>query len=321
MVPDVSVALCVYNGERHLAEQLDSLLAQREVAFEIVAIDDGSSDASLDLLHAYARRDPRLRVVAGGANRGHAARVVEAFALCRAPWIAPSDQDDVWDPFKLRRLLDRALEAGVDAAYCDSMLCDAAGQPTGRSVGAILGRRQGRTPMDLVFQNTVSGHALLFRRPLLDTALPLPAGMFYDHWLAICAMAGAGLVHEPTALVHFRRHDRAQTCAGRQGRRPEGGRWFDATLGCLHGVARLGHAAANDAGDLATAIADFRAGGSGWTIVHTLWPYRESLPRKSGLPAIDLIRFAHRLYRMRRRERRERHRALAAPSEPAPGHQ
>ena len=321
MIPDVSIALCVYNGERHLAEQLDSLLAQRDVAFEIVAIDDGSRDASLDILRAYARRDARLRVVAGEANRGHAARVAEAFALCRAPWIAPSDQDDIWDPIKLRRLLDRAREEDVDAVYCDSLLCDAAGQATGRSVGAILGRRHGRTPMDLVFQNTVSGHALLFRRPLLETALPLPAGMYYDHWLAICAMARGGLAHEPMPLVQFRRHDRAQTCAGRPGRPPEGGRWFDATLSCLHGVAQVSHEAADDARSLATAIAAFRAGGSGLAVVRTLWPYRRSLPRKSGLPAIDLLRFAHRLYRMRRREGRERRRMLAAPSEPAPGHQ
>lgn len=303
MTPDVSVALCVYNGERHLAAQLDSLLAQREVAFEIVAVDDGSSDGSLDILKAYAQRDPRLRVVAGRGNHGHAARVAEAFALCRAPWIAPSDQDDVWDALKLRRLLDKAARDQVDAAYCDSMLCDEAGRPTGRRMSATLGSREGRAPIDLVFQNTVSGHSLVFRRHLLDTALPVPTGVYYDHWLAICAMARAGLAHEPTPLVNFRRHDGAQTCAGRAGRPPEGRRWFETTLACLDGVARVSPAAAADARCMASAIASFRAGGGALAAARALWPHRRALPRKSGLPALDLLRFTHRLYRMRRRER------------------
>jgi glycosyltransferase involved in cell wall biosynthesis len=303
MTVDVSVALCVYNGERYLREQLDSLLAQRDVRFEIVAIDDGSSDGSVAILEDYARRDARLRVFADSSNRGHAARILEAFALCRAPWIAPCDQDDVWAPSKLRQLLDTAARAGTDAAYSDSMLCDATGRPTGRRLGSIMAMREGRKPLELAFQNTVSGHAMLFRESLLRVAIPVPSGVFYDHWLAICAMAGAGLTHEPAPLVQFRRHDGAQSNAGMRGHAPEGRPWFDALQAGLRGLARVWADGRNDARHLGTVIETFRSGGSGVALLRSLWPYRRALPPKSGVPAIDLLRFAHRLYRMRRRER------------------
>ena len=69
--PQVSVALCVYNGERFLRDQLDSLLAQEDVELEVVIVDDCSTDGSLALLREYAARDPRIRVVANEKNLGH----------------------------------------------------------------------------------------------------------------------------------------------------------------------------------------------------------------------------------------------------------
>src|SRR5207342_3398167 len=100
-LPQVSVAMCVYNGERFLRDQLDSLLAQEDVDLEIVIVDDCSTDGSLALLLVYAAGDARIRVVANEKNLGHLNSFAKCMGLCSHALIAPSDQDDLWHPRKL----------------------------------------------------------------------------------------------------------------------------------------------------------------------------------------------------------------------------
>jgi glycosyltransferase involved in cell wall biosynthesis len=214
-LPRISVAMCVYNGERYLPAQLDSLLAQEDVAIEVVVVDDASTDGSLDVLRHYALRDPRIRVHANPRNLGHLRSFEKSMALCSYELIAPCDQDDVWHPRKLARLAD-AIE-NADMAYCDSAYIDPEGRPLGRRISDDLGQMHaGRDPLKYCFQNTVSGHALLVRRSVLDAALPFPAMLYHDWWLAIRAAAGRGVVYVDEPLVQFRRHCDAYSPLGKK---------------------------------------------------------------------------------------------------------
>jgi glycosyltransferase involved in cell wall biosynthesis len=214
-LPRVSVALCVYNGQDYLPQQLDSLLAQQGVDLEIVAVDDRSTDGSLALLQDYARRDPRIRVFENEANLGHLRSFEKCMALCSAPLIAPCDQDDVWDPRKLATLAEAIGDA--DLAYCNSAYIDGAGNPLGRSIKDDLKvMHSGRDPMKYVFQNTVSGHALLVRREVFDASLPFPDLLYHDWWLAMRAAAGRGVVYVDEPLVQFRRHVSAFSPLGKK---------------------------------------------------------------------------------------------------------
>lgn len=213
--PLVSVALCVYNGAGFLAEQLDSILAQEDVRLEVVAVDDCSTDDSLALLHRYAARDPRIRVFRNDTNLGHLRSFDRAMSLCDGPLIAPSDQDDRWHPRKLRRLLDALGEA--DMAYCDSEYIDCDGNPLGRRISEDLdAMHQGRDPLRFLFQNTVSGHALLVRRDVFEAARPFPELLYHDWWLAMRAASGNGVVYVAEPLVQFRRHAAAFSPLGKK---------------------------------------------------------------------------------------------------------
>jgi|SRR4249919_3936144 len=213
-LPRVSVALCVYNGARYLPAQLDSLLAQQDVDFEVVAIDDQSTDGSLTILRDYARRDPRIRVHANFTNLGHLRSFVNCMALCTSELIAPCDQDDVWHPRKLATLAHAIGDA--DLAYCDSAYIDHDGRPLGRRISEDLeAMHSGRDPLRYAFQNTVSGHAMLVRREVFDAALPFPAKLYHDWWLAIRAAAGNGVVYVDEPLVQFRRHMQACSPLGK----------------------------------------------------------------------------------------------------------
>lgn len=215
--PLVSIALCTWNGARWLRPQLDSILAQRDVRLELVALDDASSDDSLAILHAYAARDPRIRVYANPGNLGHLRSFEKCMAMCDGEFVAPADQDDVWHPDKLRRLLDAIGDAAL--AYGDSRYIDADGRPTGRAVSDDLGMLSGGDPLPFLLQNTVSGHAALLRCDVVRTALPFPAAGFHDWWLALVAAAHGGIVHVDAPLVDFRRHAGSSSRVGRDDRK------------------------------------------------------------------------------------------------------
>ena len=195
--------------------QVESLLAQTGIDLEIVAVDDRSTDSSLELLRAYARRDPRIRVHSNRTNLGHLRSFEKCMGLCTAPLIAPCDQDDIWHPRKLITLVHAIGNA--DMAYCNSAYIDHEGRPLGRNISDDLRTmHSGRDPMKYVFQNTVSGHALLVRRDVFDTALPFPPALYHDWWLAMRAAAGNGVVYVDEPLVQFRRHLTAYSPLGKK---------------------------------------------------------------------------------------------------------
>ncbi len=100
--PALSVAMSVYNGERFLASALDSVLAQSFTDFELLVLDDGSTDATPQILAAYAARDARLRPIIR-ENRGLVASLNQLLAEARAPLVARMDADDLCLPARFER--------------------------------------------------------------------------------------------------------------------------------------------------------------------------------------------------------------------------
>ncbi len=126
--PRVSVFIPVYNRERCVGTAIDSILAQRYTDFELLLIDDGSTDASLDVMRAY--RDPRIRVVHRPDNRGIPATRNEGLALARGEYIALLDSDDWATPDRLQRqvaFLDRHPEVAAVGGW--SLWMDETGRP------------------------------------------------------------------------------------------------------------------------------------------------------------------------------------------------
>ena len=203
-VPRISIALCTYNGERFLEQQLDSLLAQDHQPLELVACDDGSTDGTWAILQRYAPRFGRAQLLRNASNLGVHANFQQALLACQGEWIAPCDQDDIWEPHKLSRLLAEAGDALL--VYGDSTLIDAQGQRLGERVSDRLPMIAGSHPLAFVFGNCVSGHAALLRRALVERATPIPTGLYYDEWLAFVASSLGTIRYVDEPLVQFRQH-------------------------------------------------------------------------------------------------------------------
>lgn len=115
----VSLALCTYNGEKFLLEQLQSFLAQTRQPNELVVCDDVSSDRTLEILNEFAQCAPfPVRIFVSDMTLRSTKNFEKAIGLCEGDIIFLSDQDDVWFPDKLARMLTIFEEdAGVGAVF------------------------------------------------------------------------------------------------------------------------------------------------------------------------------------------------------------
>lgn len=102
--PAISVLMSVYNGERYVAEAIQSILGQTERRFEFLIVNDGSTDASASILDRYAAQDARIRVI-HQPNQGLIASLNLLLAEARAPLVARMDADDVSRPERFTRQL------------------------------------------------------------------------------------------------------------------------------------------------------------------------------------------------------------------------
>lgn len=103
----VSIVLCIFNGERFLAEALESVRAQTHEDWELIAVDDGSSDSSVEVVRRFA--DARISLISQ-ENRGAAAALAEGIATSHGEFVAMLDQDDLWHPDKLACHVSRMRE-------------------------------------------------------------------------------------------------------------------------------------------------------------------------------------------------------------------
>jgi glycosyltransferase involved in cell wall biosynthesis len=98
----ISVALCTYNGEKYLHEQLDSILDQSNIPDEIVVCDDGSGDATVKILSDYQKKYPNLfKIFQNETNVGFIKNFEKAIKLCTNEIVVISDQDDIWEKNKI----------------------------------------------------------------------------------------------------------------------------------------------------------------------------------------------------------------------------
>lgn len=216
----VSVALCTYNGAAYIEEQLHSIAGQDGLVAEIVVADDGSRDATLDLVRAFgaelrASGSPiEVRVLDGRGGNGVTKNFERAVRACRFELVALSDQDDRWLPGRLAmQLREFDADPGLLLLAADARLVDAAGQPLGATLLQTLEvTEQTRTALrerpfaTLLRRNLVTGATAVFRRELLDTALPFPAEWVHDEWLAIMAAARRGIALLEQPVIDYRQH-------------------------------------------------------------------------------------------------------------------
>lgn len=203
-LPLVSIVLATYNGAAFLATQLDSLFEQTYTRFEVVAVDDASTDDTYAILQSYAARYPHMQVHRNEQNLGFIGNFEKACSLAKAELVALCDQDDYWLPEKLEKLVAARGDAAL--VHCNSALCNEKLEPTGVLASHKAEFKPINNPLEQAVFCRIYGHASLITRELLDKALPFLPRLPHDWWLCYFATFNGGIRYLPEVLVYYRQH-------------------------------------------------------------------------------------------------------------------
>ena len=225
----VSVALCTRNGARFLPQQVRSICTQLWLPRQIVLSDDGSTDSSVasvreTIAQCGVAKAVELTVFENTTPLGVTRNFEQAVRACRHELIALSDHDDVWHPGRLARMAAHFLSRpDLLLLHTDAQLVDAQGAPLGMTLFDALEVRpaelaaiaEGRAFDVLLRRNLVTGATAVFRRSLLEAALPFPKEWVHDEWLAAIAAATGRMDVLPEPLIDYRQHASNQIGARR----------------------------------------------------------------------------------------------------------
>jgi len=207
-MPKVSILLTCYNHLRFLGPCLDSVFSQTFRDFEVIAVDDGSTDGTREALVGETRLD---RLILTESNVGTYQALNLALAEARGEFVAVLNDDDVWAPRKLERqleLFDAHPEIGL--AHTDGWFIDGDGQ---RLEGTPLGFEFPRTETGdvlpaLIYANKIIASAALVRRRCFEEVGVFDPGYFgsgdWHMWLRVAERWPVGFVPEP--LTFYRVH-------------------------------------------------------------------------------------------------------------------
>jgi glycosyltransferase involved in cell wall biosynthesis len=213
----ISVALATYNGANYLEELLNSLLKQSLEPFEIVIVDDCSSDGTLAILESYQQRYKQIKIHVNNHNLGPISSFKKAVAECIGDYFALCDQDDIWLQNKLEMsvhaLSGRNPPNKPSLVYSDLKLID----ENGKIVSESFWKSQRMNPKSetfytMFFGNVVTGCTVVFNKAMKAEMLAMPdAVLMHDHWLALVAygIGNVNVISSPTIL--YRDHQTSVT--------------------------------------------------------------------------------------------------------------
>jgi len=124
----VSIITPNYNSEKFISETIDSVIAQTYQNWEMIIIDDVSTDNSIDIIHKYIKNDTRIQLIRLSNNSGAAVARNKGIEKAKGKFIAFVDSDDLWSPFKLETQLKLMLKNNIAFSYSPYKLIDEDGK-------------------------------------------------------------------------------------------------------------------------------------------------------------------------------------------------
>lgn len=207
--PLVSVAMATYNGEKYLAEQLESILSQDYPNVELVVFDDHSRDRTVEILERYRSRH-HFRVFRNPRTIGWKRNFMQAMMMCRGALIAFADQDDVWFPRKIRRLVE---EIGTSSLiHSDAAVIGEDGSPVAQSdkdYFQVDRRDLADSSQYGIVNGLVRGCEMMCTRQVVERAFVIARRTYlpsHDLWIPFVAssLSGCRFLDEP--LMNWRLH-------------------------------------------------------------------------------------------------------------------
>ncbi len=205
----ISVAMATYNGSKYLEEQVSSILSQTYSNFELVIVDDFSTDDTSRYLESI-EKESRVRVIYNKENLGCVKSFEKAINNCQGEYVLLSDQDDVWEENKIEELLGAIGEYSL--IYSDCEVINKYGDAQGysfkkiNSMNGMDSKTSGFQSIS-IFNSFVLGCSMMFAASLKKEILPIPQDRFnHDKWIVNIAAHKGGVKYLDQKLFKYRVH-------------------------------------------------------------------------------------------------------------------
>lgn len=201
-----SVAMAAYNGERYIKEQIETILASMSSQDELVISDDGSTDATREIVQEMMHQDKRIRLI-DGPKQGVKKNFENAMLACQGTYIFLADQDDIWDKEKLEGVLAAFEEQKCKVVVHDAVVV----AEDGREIlwdSFFAWRNSGAGALKNIWKNTYIGCCMAFKRELLERVVPVPNSIeMHDQWIGVINdLQKGGTYFLPEKYLRYRRH-------------------------------------------------------------------------------------------------------------------
>lgn len=219
----IEVLMATYNGERFVAEQIDSIFNQTHQNLHLLIRDDCSKDRTMQILVEKSKQYPgRITIVPSEANLGVIGNFSALMEHSKSNYIMCADQDDVWLPNKITVTLEKLLSLEKTHGKQTPLLVHTDLRVVDQQLKEIAPSFWKYTHLNpqipslykLLGQNVVTGCALMMNKALLKKALPIPVeATMHDHWIALVAMHFGKIEGLPVPTMLYRQHSMNQVGA------------------------------------------------------------------------------------------------------------
>lgn len=212
----ISVVLATFNGERYLKSQLNSIINQRLLPYEIIIIDDCSTDNTLNTISNFNFFEIKVKIIKNGINLGPIANFKKGISLAKGDFIALCDQDDIWLPSKLEVSLENILKLNQNkacAVYSDLTLIDEDNNLMAQSLHKLWNINPEKFDFFLLLNsNVVTGCTLMFNKEMQFLIKKMPINiLMHDYWIGLIGYSLGEIKYINDSTILYRHHSGSYT--------------------------------------------------------------------------------------------------------------
>lgn len=218
----ISVAMCTYNGEKYIKEQLESILNQSLSIDEIVICDDGSNDKTIPIIVQIQLENPTtISLYKNEITLGSTKNFEKAISICTGDYIFLCDQDDIWKTNKTEKIIQHFINnQSIEAVFTNGVLINEKNEKINTHTlwdSVFFIENQLEKPINLFKligskRNMVTGATLCIKKETKEFILPFPniKKYYHDEWIAIIIAYRKKLDYITDELISYRIHSGQQ---------------------------------------------------------------------------------------------------------------
>lgn len=204
----ISIVMPAYNCEKIIAESIDSVIRQTYQNWELLVLDDGSKDNTLQIINEFAGKDSRIKSLPNEVNKGVSATRNRGIELAKGSWIAFLDSDDIWEPSKLEKQIEIAGKKSADFLFTGASYINEDGEP----YKGIFEVPEEVTYKKLRNQNVISCSSVLIKKKYFENIKMEKDEMHEDYavWLRVLKLGvTAHGVNEPLLIYRISKNSKS----------------------------------------------------------------------------------------------------------------